>query len=128
MKIGYRQLLDRAMEEVETISVSQAVAMHGDEDVQFIDLRDVRELKQEGKVAGTFHMPRGMLEFWIDPDSPYFKSVFAQNRKFVFYCKSGWRSALATQTAQNMGLTNVCHINGGFDAWKKAGGAVEELD
>ncbi len=126
MKVGYRQLLDRAMAEIETIAVADAIELHGNQSAQFVDLRDIRELKHEGKVAGTFHAPRGMLEFWIDPDSPYFKEVFAQDRKFVFYCKSGWRSALATQTAQNMGLSNVCHIDGGFDAWKQAGGAVED--
>ncbi len=125
MKVGYRQLLDQAMAEVTTLSIAEAIALHGDDNVQFIDLRDIRELQQEGKVPDTFHMPRGMLEFWIDPDSPYFKDIFAAERKFVFYCKSGWRSALATQTAQHMGLPNVCHIDGGFDAWKKAGGAVD---
>lgn len=126
MKVGYKQLLDKAMAEVDTISVAQALELHGTEQVQFIDLRDIRELQFEGKVPTSFHMPRGMLEFWIDPDSPYFKSVFAEQQKFVFYCKSGWRSALATQTAQNMGLSNVCHIDGGFDAWKQADGAVEK--
>ncbi len=128
MKVGYKQLLDKAMAEVDTISVDEAVKLHDSEQTQFIDLRDIRELQHEGKVPTSFHMPRGMLEFWIDPDSPYFKSVFAQEKKFVFYCKSGWRSALATQTAQNMGLVNVCHIDGGFDAWKEAGATVENLD
>ena len=128
MKVGYKQLLDKAMAEVDTIDVAQALELYGTEQVQFIDLRDIRELQHEGKVSAAFHMPRGMLEFWIDPDSPYFKPVFAQDRKYVFYCKSGWRSALATQTAQHMGLTNVCHIDGGFDAWKQAGGEIEHLD
>ncbi len=128
MKIGYRELLDRAMAEVETLSVEDAIALHQRGEVQFVDLRDIRELKMEGKVPGTFHMPRGMLEFWIDPDSPYFKKVFAQDTKFVFYCKSGWRSALATQTAQMMGLDGVCHFEGGFDAWRAAGAQVETVD
>ena len=125
MKIGYKQLLEKAMSEVDTISVDEAIELHSSGQAQFVDLRDIRELQHEGKVPGTFHMPRGMLEFWIDPDSPYFKDVFAQDQKFVFYCKSGWRSALATQTAQYMGLPNVCHIDGGFDSWKQAGAAVE---
>lgn len=128
MKIGYKELLDKAMAEVETISVDKAKELHSDETAQFVDLRDIRELKMEGKVPGSYHMPRGMLEFWIDPESPYFKSIFDQDCKFVFYCKSGWRSALATQTAQNMGLSNVCHIDGGFDAWKQADGQVENPD
>ena len=128
MKIGYKQLLDEANSRIETLSADQSVELHGQKNVQFVDLRDIRELKAEGKVSGAYHMPRGMMEFWIDPDSPYFKSVFAKSCKFVFYCKSGWRSALATDTAQKMGLANVCHIEGGFDAWKKAGGAIDDID
>ena len=128
MKIGYKELLDKAMAEVETISVDKAQELHSGETAQFVDLRDIRELKMEGKVPGSYHMPRGMLEFWIDPESPYFKSIFEKDCKYVFYCKSGWRSALATQTAQNMGLSNVCHIDGGFDAWKQAEGQVENQD
>ena len=128
MKIGYKQLLDQAMLEIETLTVEESVDLHEKENVQFVDLRDIRELKQEGKIPGTYHMPRGMLEFWIDPESPYFKNVFSEEKKFVFYCKSGWRSALATQTAQRMGLQSVCHIGGGFDAWKESGAEVEKID
>ena len=128
MKIGYRELLDEAMAEIETLSIQEATELYGSEDVQFVDLRDIRELKLEGKIPDAYHSPRGMLEFWIDPDSPYFKNVFAQDKKFVFYCKSGWRSALATQTAQKMGLSKVCHIDGGFDAWKGIGADVEDLN
>ena len=128
MKIGYKQLLDQAMSEIETLTVEQAVDLHAKDNVQFVDLRDIRELKHEGKIPGTYHMPRGMLEFWIDPESPYFKNVFSEQNKFVFYCKSGWRSALATQTAQRMGLQSVCHIAGGFDAWKESGAEVEKID
>jgi len=128
MKIGYKQLLEEAMAQVETISVSDAASLHQDKQAQFVDLRDIRELKSEGKIPDAFHAPRGMLEFWIDPDSPYFKPVFAKDTKFVFYCKSGWRSALATQTAQKMGLGNVCHIDGGYDAWKQAGVETQEVD
>lgn len=128
MKIGYKQMLDEAMSEVETVSIDNAVELHDSDQVQFVDLRDIRELKFEGKIPDSFHMPRGMLEFWIDPDSPYYKKVFDADKKFVFYCKSGWRSALATQTAQKMGMSNVCHINGGFDAWKESGAEVEVLD
>jgi rhodanese-related sulfurtransferase len=128
MKIGYKQLLDQAMSEIETLTVEEAVDLHVKDNVQFVDLRDIRELKQEGKIPGTYHMPRGMLEFWIDPESPYFKNVFSEENKFVFYCKSGWRSALATQTAQRMGLQSVCHIGGGFDAWKESGAEVEKID
>ncbi len=128
MKIGYKQLLEEAMAQVETISIDDAVSLHSSEQAQFVDLRDIRELKGEGKIPEAFHAPRGMLEFWIDPDSPYFKPVFSKKTKFVFYCKSGWRSALATQSAQNMGLENVCHIDGGYDAWKQSGADTQEVD
>ena len=128
MKIGYKQLLDEAMGEIDTLSLEEAVAMYNSDEVQFVDLRDIRELKLEGKIPDAFHMPRGMLEFWIDSESPYFKRVFSNNKRFIFYCKSGWRSALATQTAQKMGLMNVCHIDGGFDAWKKSGADVDDLN
>ena len=127
IRVGFRQLLDEANSQIETLSVEQARALHREPDVQFVDLRDIRELKGEGKIPDAFHMPRGMLEFWIDPDSPYYKSVFEQSERYVFYCKSGWRSALATKTAQDMGLGGVCHIDGGFDAWKNSQGSVEKV-
>ena len=123
-----KQLVDEANAHVEVITVDQARAMQGDTNVQFVDVRDIRELSQFGKVTGAYHAPRGMLEFWIDPASPYFKKVFAGDKKFVFYCKSGWRSALATKSVQDMGLTNVCHIDGGFDAWSEAGAEVEQVE
>jgi rhodanese-related sulfurtransferase len=121
---NFRQLVDEASAEIETMSVEDAIAVHNDDDVVLVDLRDVRELAHDGKVPGCFHMPRGMLEFWIDPESPYFKDIFHADKRFVFYCNKGWRSALATQTAQHMGLKRVCHIEGGFEAWRDAGGPV----
>ena len=92
----------------------------------FIDIRDIRELNREGRMPGAFHAPRGMLEAWIDPQSPYHKDVFAQDKKYLFFCAGGMRSALAAQTAQRMGLKPVCHMEGGFGAWKKAGAPVDE--
>jgi rhodanese-related sulfurtransferase len=92
----------------------------------FVDLRDVRELDHEGMVPDAFHAPRGMIEFWVDPESPYHKDIFASGKTFVFYCRSGWRSALSTKTVQDMGLDNVCHIGGGFGAWMEAEGPVVE--
>lgn len=127
IKKGFRQLVDEAEALIETIAVEDAVKLHGDDDVLMVDLRDVRELQREGRIPGSFHMPRGMLEFWIDPESPYFKEVFNENKRFVFYCNKGWRSALATRTAQEMGLEQACHVAGGFSAWKDSGGPVEEL-
>jgi rhodanese-related sulfurtransferase len=90
-----------------------------------VDLRDIRELQREGRVPGAFHCPRGMLEFWVDPESKYHEPVFAQDKRFVFFCAAGQRSALATQCAQRMGLSPVAHVKGGFTAWKAAGGPVE---
>jgi len=122
---GMRALVEAAEREIETLPVADAIALHGREDVVFVDIRDPRELEREGRIPGAFHCPRGMLEFWVDPDSPYHKPVFAQDKRFVFFCAGGLRSALATQTAQQMGLKPVAHIEGGFSAWRKAGGVVD---
>jgi rhodanese-related sulfurtransferase len=122
------ELVAAAEREIETLPAHDAVALHGRDDVVFVDLRDIRELTREGRVPGAFHCPRGMLEFWIDPASKYHTPFFAQDKRFVFFCAAGQRSALATQAAQRMGLTPVAHIAGGFAAWKSAGGAVEAAD
>jgi rhodanese-related sulfurtransferase len=124
MKKGYKQLLAEANAEISTLSAQDAIALHGNDTVVFVDLRDPRELDREGRMPGAFHCTRGMLEFWIDPDSPYHKPIFAEDKRFVFFCAGGWRSALAAKTAQDMGLEKVAHIEGGFGAWRKAGGAV----
>ena len=99
-----------------------------DQEVVVVDIRDVRELQREGRIPGSFHAPRGMIEFWIDPDSPYYKEIFGTGKRFVFHCASGWRSALVTQAVTQMGLTPVAHIGGGFKAWKEAGGPVTEYE
>jgi rhodanese-related sulfurtransferase len=125
MKIGYLALVDAAEREIESLSAEQAIVLHGRDDVTFIDLRDPRELEREGRVPGAFHCPRGMLEFWIDPESPYHKPVFSEDKRFVFFCAGGLRSALATQAAQRMGLHPVAHIKGGFGDWRKANGPIE---
>ena len=122
---GYKSLCDAAEREIETLTTEEAIPLAGRDDTVLIDIRDIRELQREGRVPGAFHCPRGMLEFWIDPASKYHKSVFAQDKKFVFLCAGGLRSALAAQTAQRMGLKPVAHIKGGFGAWKKAGGPVD---
>jgi len=122
---GFRALIDTAEREIETLSVEEALGLHERDDVVFVDLRDPRELEREGRMPGAFHCPRGMLEFWIDPESPYHKPVFGEDKRFIFFCAGGWRSALAAQTAQRMGLAPVAHIKGGFGAWRKANGPVE---
>lgn len=122
---GIKALVAEANREIRTLSLDEARALHGRDDVVFVDIRDPREQEREGKVPGAFHCTRGMLEFWIDPESPYAKPVFQEDKQFVFFCAGGWRSALAAKAAQDMGLKPVAHIDGGFGAWKKAGAPVE---
>lgn len=118
---GFRKLVDEAMAQVTTYSVDEVRARLNDPGMQIVDIRDVRELEREGTLPGALLAPRGMLEFWVDPDSPYFKPVFAdEGKEFVLFCGAGWRSALATKTLRDMGMTNVAHIEGGFAAWKQA--------
>lgn len=128
IKTGHKVLVNAAEREVETISTEEAIKLHGRDDVVFVDIRDPRELQRDGKMPGAFHAPRGMLEFWIDQDSPYHKPVFNQDKKYVFFCAGALRSALAAKTAQDMGLKPVAHLGGGFGAWKKAGGPVEAAE
>ncbi len=122
---GIKRLCSDAEAEIETIEASEAISLFKNNEIQLVDIRDIRELWREGAIPGAFHTPRGMLEFWIDPDSPYHKEKFATKEKFVFFCAGGLRSALATKTAQDMGLKPVAHIAGGFEAWKEAGGLTE---
>jgi len=119
------QIVAEAAGEIRVLSVDEAKAMLGRDDVLFVDVRDVRELAKTGCIPGARHVPRGLLEFWIDPASPYHKPFFAEDRTFVFYCALDWRSALATKAAQDMGLAPVAHLAGGFEAWVEAGGPVE---
>ncbi|MBU3576396.1 rhodanese-like domain-containing protein [Polynucleobacter sp. UK-Kesae-W10] len=121
LKIGYQALIADAMAHIETIPLGEAQLLLSDPNVQWVDIRDVRELEREGMIAGAFHAPRGMLEFWVDPESPYFKPVFGEGKRLLLYCASAWRSALATATLQKMGVPHVCHLEGGFTAWKNAG-------
>jgi rhodanese-related sulfurtransferase len=126
---SFRALVDEAMAQVKTYSVADVRARLGDPDLQVVDIRDVRELQAEGTGPGSYHAPRGMLEFWVDPSSPYFKKVFAdERRELVLFCGAGWRSALAAKTLQDMGLTNVAHIDGGFTEWVKQGAPTETLE
>jgi rhodanese-related sulfurtransferase len=127
MRKTAKSMVDEAMAAITTYSIEEARDLHGRDDVQFIDIRDVRELEREGIIPGAFHAPRGMLEFWVDPDSPYHHKVFEDHDKhYVLFCAAGWRSALATQTLQQMGLPKVAHIEGGYTAWKAAGAPVAD--
>jgi rhodanese-related sulfurtransferase len=125
LKKTVKDLVAEANKEIETIDAKTAIKLKEDPNVLLVDLRDIRELNRDGKVPGAMHAPRGMLEFWVDPESPYYKEVFGSGKKFVFFCAGGLRSALAAQAVQQMGLEPVCHIEGGFRAWKESGGAVE---
>lgn len=126
--VGYEQLVAQAMAVVKTYSVPQVLARLADPTVQIVDVRDVRELS-EGTVLGALHAPRCMLEFWVDPASPYFKPVFAdESKEFILFCGLGWRSALATKTLQDMGMRNVAHIEGGYTEWVRQGGPTETLE
>ncbi|MDE0384898.1 MAG: rhodanese-like domain-containing protein [Defluviicoccus sp.] len=118
-------LVAEADAQVDKLEVDDALALHGKDDVVFVDLRDIRELAKTGRIAGARHVPRGMLEFWIDPESPYHKPFFAEDRTFVFYCAGAWRSALAAKTADDMGLAPVAHLAGGIQAWIDAGGPID---
>jgi rhodanese-related sulfurtransferase len=120
------QMVADARARIEEIETKDAIAMAHDPTVQIVDLRDPRERERTGFIPGSFHCPRGMLEFWVDPDSPYFKDVFAQDKKFVFHCASGWRSAISVATLQDMGF-DAAHLKEGFGAWEKAGGPVERV-
>lgn len=128
IRIGSKALVAAAKSEIKEYPASEAIELARRPDVLLVDIRDPRELEREGKIPGAFHCPRGMLEFWIDPDSPYYKPVLGEDRTFVFFCAGGMRSALATKTAQDMGLKPVAHIIGGFGAWKSAGGPIDRPD
>ncbi|MGH7837228.1 MAG: rhodanese-like domain-containing protein [Candidatus Binataceae bacterium] len=125
IKKSVKDLVAEANAEVETVSVADALKLKEDPSVTFVDIRDIRELERDGRIPGAFHAPRGMLEFWVDPASPYYKETFGSGKKFLFFCAGGMRSALAAQQLQRMGLEPVCHLAGGFGAWKQAGGEVE---
>jgi rhodanese-related sulfurtransferase len=125
---GYQQLVAEAMAEVKTYSVTEVQARLNNADVQVVDIRDIRELN-DGTVLGAFHAPRGMLEFWVDPASPYHKPIFAdEGKEFILFCGAGWRSALAAKALQDMGMTNVAHIDGGWADWVKQGAPTETLE
>jgi len=125
LKRGYKQLSADATARINTLSVAEAQAKLGEPNTVFVDIRETGELEREGTLPGAFHAARGMLEFWVDPESPYFKQALGQDKHLILYCASAWRSALAAATLLDMGVTSVSHIEGGFSAWKKAGAPIE---
>ena len=118
-------LCEEAENVIESMSVQEVMRVSSDDDVQLVDIRDIRELWRDGAIPGATHAPRGMLEFWVDPNSPYHREEFASGKKFIFFCAGGMRSALAAQAVHNMGLSPVAHMAGGFGAWVKAEGVIE---
>jgi rhodanese-related sulfurtransferase len=124
---GIKDLVAEAEADIQTISLANALEKHGSDDVLFVDVRDVRELERDGMIPGAYHAPRGMIEFWVDPESPYFKDVFGdEDKTYILYCAAAWRSALTTKTLKDMGMTNVVQFADGLKAWKEAGGPVGE--
>src|SRR5512146_273432 len=122
LKKGYKTLMAEAEKKTRGISAEAAQARLGDPDTVFVDIRDVRELEREGMIPGAFHAPRGMLEFWVDPDSPYYKPVFTDDKTFILYCQADWRCTLAPAALGDVGMTTVRPLEGGFGEWRKAGG------
>ncbi len=125
---GIKAMMDQANAEIETLSAAEAIQAAKSGDVVIVDIRDPREIERDGKIPGAFACTRGMLEFWIDPASPYAKPIFQEDKKFIFHCAGGLRSALAAKTAQDMGLKPVAHIGGGYAAWRDAGGPTEKWE
>ena len=125
---GIQAMIDEANAVVEVMSAEDAIQAAQQPDVILIDIRDPREIERDGRIPGAFSCTRGMLEFWIDPESPYAKPIFQENKKFIFHCAGGLRSALAAKTAHDMGLKPVAHLGGGFAAWRDAGGTVEKVE
>lgn len=124
-----KEMVKAAKAEIKHVSIAEATARMNDDDFQLVDIRDVRELNRDGRVPGAFHAPRGMLEFWISPDSPYFKEFFADESKtYVFFCAAAARSSLAVKTMQDMGMENIAEMDGGFAGWREAGGPIEKKE
>ncbi|WP_411889023.1 rhodanese-like domain-containing protein [Yoonia sp. SDW83-1] len=125
LKLSAADMVAAARARIDEVTTRDAIAMLNDPDVLFVDLRDVRERQRSGAIPGSFHCPRGMAEFWVDPESPYFKEIFGQDKRFVFHCASGWRSALTVATLYDMGFA-AAHLADGFTDWVKAGGPVDD--
>ncbi|MCX2723153.1 rhodanese-like domain-containing protein [Roseibium salinum] len=127
LKLSSEDMVKSAKARIEEVETADAIALAGRPDVVFVDLRDIRERKHSGFIPGSFHCPRGMLEFWVDPESPYFKEIFAEDKRFIFHCAAGWRSALAVATLKDMGF-EAAHLTNGFVDWVKQRGPVERAD
>ena len=121
-----KTLVSQAKKQIETLLQEDAEAQVAACSAQFVDIRDIRELRREGRIPGALHAPRGMLEFWLDPASPYHKPEFNTDKKLILFCAGAWRSALAVKTLQDMGFENIAEMEGGFGAWKQRGAMIEK--
>ena len=125
LKNNVTALVERAREKISEVDASQAISLLNDDDTVIVDIRDIRERQRDGYIPGSFHCPRGMVEFWIDPESPYHKKIFSDHTRYLFHCALDWRSALTVATVNDMGFEGAAHIKGGLKAWKEAGGPIE---
>ncbi|WP_422048731.1 rhodanese-like domain-containing protein [Shimia sp.] len=119
-----KTLVENAKADIRTLSQEEAAEMVAAGEALFVDIRDPRELARDGRIEGAFHAPRGMLEFWIAPDSPYHKEELATDKTLILYCASAWRSALSVKALQDMGVENIAEMEGGYGAWKKRGAPI----
>ena len=121
------EMVQAGRDRIEEIETADLIKMVGDPNIVIVDIRDIRERQRAGFIPGSFHAPRGMIEFWVDPSSPYHKNIFAQeDKKYVFHCASGWRSAITVATLQDMGF-DAAHLKEGFSTWADHGGPVEKV-
>mgnify|MGYP001229042170 FL=1 len=127
VKKGFKELVGEAEAKIKSMSPNEVDLKLKETGVTLVDLRDIRELKREGTIPGSIHIPRGMLEFWIDADSPYYKSELDDAEELILFCNKGWRSALATFSLQSMGIQNVSHMTGGLEQWQKDVGRIEQI-
>ena len=127
VKKGFKTLVGEAEDKIKSMSPNEVDLKLKETGVTLVDLRDIRELKREGTIPGSVHIPRGMLEFWIDGDSPYYKSELDDTEELILFCNKGWRSALATLSLQSMGIQNVSHMTGGLEQWEKDVGRIEQI-
>lgn len=126
LKTTAAAMVAAARARITEVDTASAIALVDDPNVMFIDIRDPRERDRTGAIPGAFSCPRGMVEFWVDPESPYYKPIFGEDKRFIFHCASGWRSALTVATLQDMGF-DAAHLKDGFGDWAKQGGPIEEI-
>ncbi|MEO1552133.1 MAG: rhodanese-like domain-containing protein [Pseudomonadota bacterium] len=127
LKITSAEMVAQARARITEVETPDLIARLDDPNLVVVDIRDPRERTRSGAIPGSFHAPRGMIEFWVDPNSPYFKPIFGEDKEFVFHCASGWRSALTVATLQDMGF-EASHLREGFSTWAEHGGPVEQIE